>query len=84
MASDRAGAQLATVAVAQRRGTSRSEVEGAIREVPGGELVQFFEMPTIGLSSTMIRERVRAGEPIRYIVPDAVAHYIHEHNLYRG
>jgi nicotinate-nucleotide adenylyltransferase len=75
---------LATVAVAQRRGTSRSEVEEALHALPGGERVRFFEMPTIGLSSTMIRERVRAGEPIKYIVPDAVADYIHEHHLYRG
>jgi nicotinate-nucleotide adenylyltransferase len=41
-------------------------------------------MPPIGLSSTMIRERVRAGQPIKYFVPDAVDTYIQQHALYRG
>jgi nicotinate-nucleotide adenylyltransferase len=75
---------LATLAVAERRGTARSEVEGALHGLRGGERARFFQMPTIGLSSTMIRERVRAGEPIKYFVPDIVASYIDEHRLYRG
>jgi nicotinate-nucleotide adenylyltransferase len=75
---------LATLAVAERRGTARSEVEGALHALRGGERARFFQMPTIGLSSTMIRERVRAGEPIKYFVPDVVASYIDEHRLYRG
>ena len=41
-------------------------------------------MPRIGISSTMIRRRVRAGEPIRYLTPAPVAEYIERHNLYRG
>jgi nicotinic acid mononucleotide adenylyltransferase len=32
----------------------------------------------------MVRDRVRAGQPIKYIVPDAVAAYINEHGLYGG
>lgn len=35
------------------------------------------------VSSTEIRERVRAGRPIRGFVPDAVAAYIAHHGLYR-
>lgn len=41
-------------------------------------------MPLIPLdiSSSMIRKRIRMGKPVRYLVPDAVAEYIHRHSLY--
>jgi nicotinate-nucleotide adenylyltransferase len=75
---------LATVAVAKRRGTSKDSVDAALQSIRGGERARFFRMPRIGISSTMIRRRARAGVPIRYIVPDAVANYIEEHGLYGG
>ncbi len=46
--------------------------------------VRLVEVPGLAVSSTDIRRRVRAGEPFRYLVPDAVADYIDEHHLYRG
>ncbi len=73
---------LATLAVAKRRGTSKATVERALGRLAGGERAQFFAMPRIGVSSTMIRRRIGAGEPVRYLVPDAVEHYIMEHRLY--
>lgn len=39
--------------------------------------------PLIGVSSTDIRRRVAAGEPIRYQVPDPVLAYIMRNGLYR-
>jgi nicotinate-nucleotide adenylyltransferase len=75
--------ELATPVVAERRGTARSSIEDALNSIRGGGRARFFPMPPIGLSSTMIRERVRAGRPIRYFVPDAVDAYIQEHALYR-
>ncbi|GAC1386976.1 MAG: nicotinate-nucleotide adenylyltransferase [Marmoricola sp.] len=74
--------ELATVAVAKRRGTARSSVDAALNSLPGGERARFFSMPRIGVSSTLVRRRVRSGQPIRYLVPDAVAGYIAEHRLY--
>jgi nicotinate-nucleotide adenylyltransferase len=74
---------MATVAVAKRRGTSRELVEHALAQVEGGERTRFFHMPRIGVSSTFVRERVRAGQSIRYLVPDKVAGYIAEKGLYR-
>ncbi|MEX0655643.1 MAG: nicotinate (nicotinamide) nucleotide adenylyltransferase [Phycisphaeraceae bacterium] len=35
------------------------------------------------ISSSMVRERVRQGEPVDDLVPPAVARYIAEHGLYR-
>jgi nicotinate-nucleotide adenylyltransferase len=46
------------------------------------ELV-FLDVPRIDVSSSDIRRRVQRGEPIRYLVPDAVAEYVEEHRLYR-
>jgi nicotinate-nucleotide adenylyltransferase len=75
---------LATLAVAERRGTSREAVEAALGTLRGGERAQFFRMPQIAISSTMLRDRARAGEPIRYYVPDPVIDYIDRHHLYAG
>jgi nicotinate-nucleotide adenylyltransferase len=75
---------LATLAVAKRRGTSRAAVDEALRALAGRERTRFFRMPRIAVSSTMLRDRVRAGQPIRYYVPDAVISYIDEHRLYAG
>ena len=75
---------LATLAVAGRRGTSRAEVDEALSGLPGGERTAFFQMPTISVSSTVLRRRVRAGQPIRYYVPDPVVSYIDHHRLYGG
>lgn len=75
--------ELATVAIAQRRGTAKAAVQEALAQLSGGERARFFQMPRIGISSTMVRRRVRAGQPIRYFVPDSVMHYIETHGLYR-
>ncbi|MFZ0090344.1 MAG: nicotinate-nucleotide adenylyltransferase [Solirubrobacteraceae bacterium] len=74
--------ELATVAIAKRRGTARSAVQRALDELHGGERARFFPMPRIGISSTMVRRRVRAGQPIRYLVPEGVMTYIETHGLY--
>jgi nicotinate-nucleotide adenylyltransferase len=76
--------ELATAVVAERRGTARSSIEDALASVRAGERARFFPMPPIGLSSTMIRERVRQRQPIKYLVPDSVDTYIQQHSLYRG
>lgn len=36
----------------------------------------------LGVSASQIRERVRSGLPIRFLVPDAVAEAIHNNRLY--
>jgi len=42
------------------------------------------ETPEVGVSSTEVRRRLRTGEPVRYLVPDAVATYFAQHSLYLG
>ncbi len=41
-------------------------------------------VPDLPMSSSDLRQRVREGLPIRYLVPDAVREYIEAHGLYRG
>jgi len=40
--------------------------------------------PGLEVSSSLVRERARAGRSVRYLVSDAVARYITRHRLYRG
>jgi len=40
-------------------------------------------VPSIDLSATQVRERVKQGRSIRYLVPEPVREYIGTHGLYR-
>lgn len=42
-----------------------------------------LEMPRIGISSSLVRERVASGKPVRWLVPPPVADLIAERGLYR-
>ena len=76
---------LARLAVAERAGALRERTSSAPSpSLRGAERTTFFDMPEIGVSSTMLRSRVREGKPIRYLTPDAVVGYIDRHNLYKG
>ena len=52
--------------------------------VPRHPLIsRVISVPTIDLSATQIRERVKQGRSIRYLVPESVREYVAAHGLYR-
>ena len=75
--------RLARLAVAEREGVARDVILERLAEVPGAaERVQFLDMPRLDVSSSLVRRRVAAGRPVRYLVPDGVAQYIEREGLY--
>jgi len=75
--------ELARVAVAARPGIDRLGIDRVLGELGAQFAATSLEMPEIGVSSTMVRERVAAGRPIRWLVPAAVADLIVARGLYR-
>jgi nicotinate-nucleotide adenylyltransferase len=39
-------------------------------------------IPELPISSSIIRDKIRAGKSIKYLVPESAFHYIKKHNLY--
>ena len=50
--------------------------------LPAGK-VTLVEVPALAISSTECRDRVSAGLPIWYLVPDGIVQYISKRGLYR-
>jgi nicotinate-nucleotide adenylyltransferase len=75
--------KLATLAVARRAGISDADVAEVTRSIGCEGPTTMLEMPQFGVSSSAVRERAKQGRPLRYLVPDPVAHLIEERGLYR-
>jgi nicotinate-nucleotide adenylyltransferase len=76
--------KLATIAVTDRGTWRRAGIFLEAAHMRNNERLKFFEMPPIGVSSTLVRRRVARGRPIRYLVPDRVAELIESRGLYAG
>jgi nicotinate-nucleotide adenylyltransferase len=63
-------------------GVTRPGYTLADEHLPDGA-VTLVEVPAMAISSTDCRERVKAGRPVWYLVPDGVVQYISKRGLYR-
>jgi nicotinate-nucleotide adenylyltransferase len=76
---------LARLAVAEREGVRRADIVERLAGLAGApERIDFFDMPRLDISSSLLRRRAAAGGPLRYLVPDGVAAYIARERLYTG
>jgi nicotinate-nucleotide adenylyltransferase len=75
--------RLASMAVAERAGARREEVRERLAGMPGSGRVAYIDVPRLDISSSALRRRVRDGQRIDFLVPDAVGAYIEAEGLYR-
>jgi nicotinate-nucleotide adenylyltransferase len=75
--------ELARLAVARRAGVSDSDVVAVMRSLGAADRATMLEMPEFGVSSSVVRERAAAGRPLRYLVPEPVARFIEEKDVYK-
>ena len=73
---------LAQLGVAQRDEWRQDEIVSRLGDLCSPDRVLFFDMPRIEVSSSLVRQRARAGQPIRYLVPDKVANFVGAQSLY--
>lgn len=69
--------------VAPRPGFPAPDPAEMERKVPGiGRRIVLLRMRPVDVSSSEVRQRVKAGQPIRGMVTEVVESYIKEHGLY--
>lgn len=74
--------KMCTVLVFARRGFEEIEEKKKELKADFNAEIKNITAPIIEISSSMIRERLRKGKSIKYMVPDIVIDYIKENGLY--
>ena len=74
---------LATPLVVRRDAQSTPDFDQLKQLCTEGTQPKLIEMPAMDVSSSEIRRRVAGGKTIDSLVPDAVAEFIAQHDLYR-
>ncbi|HEY3060985.1 MAG TPA: nicotinate-nucleotide adenylyltransferase [Chloroflexota bacterium] len=75
--------RLATLVIANRPGAPPPDIDLLDLRLPGAAArIRVLDVPGVDIASRDLRARVRAGQPIRYLLPPAVERYIVENGLY--
>ena len=75
-------ASCAKLVGATRPGYDLAHAQAVIDASPYHFDVTYLEVPALAISSSYLRERVRAGQSLRYLTPEPVTGYIAKHGLY--
>ena len=75
-------ARLAHLVAATRPGYDLDRAWDAIAASGLDFDVTYLSVPALAISSSHLRDRVAAGQSLRYLTPDAVTGYLHKHGLY--
>jgi nicotinate-nucleotide adenylyltransferase len=83
--------QLATFIAATRPGYDLAKLSGLLESLHAGrtesdprQRVKTMEIPALAISSSMIRERLAEGRPVRYLVPEAVEQILVKSGEYKA
>jgi nicotinate-nucleotide adenylyltransferase len=77
--------KMARIVAFPRPGFVKPNTAELEKTMPGiAERIVYIDEPYLSISSTCIRQRVREGKSIRYMVPDTIGQYITENNLYKA
>ena len=72
-----------TLQLARFIGVTRPGYELTDAHLPS-DSVTLLDVPAMAISSSDVRDRVMAGQPVWYLVPDGVVQYISKRRLYQG
>jgi nicotinate-nucleotide adenylyltransferase len=66
----------------ERLATELTSTDRAMTSADLRERVDWLSGPAVDVSSSALRERVRQGLPLRFLVPPSVEAYVRQHQLY--
>lgn len=77
--------KLCSIIAVTRPGFDAAHIKRTIDRVKGkyGCDIYFLEVPSLDISSTDLRERIKEGRAVKYLMPDEAEKYIDEHDLYK-
>lgn len=72
-------------AAVTRPGYDKSKLEQKLHDLQSkyGSSLFIVDVPGLNISSTDIRNRIKYGSSIKYLVPEAIEQYIAKHGLYK-
>jgi nicotinate-nucleotide adenylyltransferase len=81
---DEVVSELHSFIVVSREGADPTRLEPTLARLPRdlAQRFSFLDLPLVDVSASAIRARVAERQPIRYLVPDAVADYVARAHLY--